>query len=57
VLLHVHYMFRNVLRPSTGMSIQNLINKDTTVSKGLLVYSHYFIMMIKNKYKHIKYKV
>jgi len=27
-------MFRPVLRPAAGMSIQNLINKDTTESKG-----------------------
>jgi len=42
-------MIPPVLRLSTGMSIQNLINKDTTESKGLLVYSHYFIIMLKNR--------
>jgi hypothetical protein len=45
----VSYMIPPVLRLSTGMSIQNLINKDTTESKGLIVYSHYFIIMLKNR--------
>ena len=28
---------------------KNLIKKDVTESKGLLVYSHYFLVMLKNR--------
>ena len=47
VPLHVYHMFQPVLRPSSDMSIQILINKDITKSKGLLVYSHCFLIVLK----------
>ena len=54
--LHVGCMFRPVLRPSSGMSIQiSYKGRHSKIeAKEHFIYSHYFLIMLEHKFKKCK---